>query len=143
MADLAYEIGSDTARLNEQLHYVFDKAGNLNYRTNNALVENFQVNSLNELTTNTNGGTLTVMGTTTSPATNVTVNGTNNALLYGDATFAATNMPLDDHLHRRRLRTVYGPARHEHRDGEHRHQHHVSVRRQRQPDQRRPAQFRL
>jgi hypothetical protein len=30
---------------NEQLHYVFDAAGNLSYRTNNALVENFQVNS--------------------------------------------------------------------------------------------------
>jgi RHS repeat-associated protein len=41
----------------------------------------------------TNGGTLTVMGTTTSAATNVTVNGS-NALTYGDATFAATNMPL-------------------------------------------------
>jgi RHS repeat-associated protein len=33
------------------------------------------------------------MGTTSSIATNVAVNGT-NALLYGDATFAATNMPL-------------------------------------------------
>jgi RHS repeat-associated protein len=58
------------------------------------MIENFQVNSLNELTQNTNGGRLTVMGTTTtSKATNVTVNGT-NALIYGDATFAATNMPL-------------------------------------------------
>jgi hypothetical protein len=57
------------------------------------LLQNFQVNSLNELTANTNGGTLTVMGTTTSPATNVAVNGT-NAHLYLDATFAATNMPL-------------------------------------------------
>lgn len=57
------------------------------------LVENFQVNSVNELTTGTNGGRLTVMGTTSSQATNVTVNGT-NALLYGDATFASTNMPL-------------------------------------------------
>jgi hypothetical protein len=27
--------------------YGFDPAGNLNYRTNNALIENFQVNSLN------------------------------------------------------------------------------------------------
>src|SRR5271157_496539 len=62
--------------------------------TNNTLIENFQVNSLNELTTNTNGGTLTVVGTTTSATvTNVTVN-TSNALLYGDATFAATNIPL-------------------------------------------------
>ncbi len=79
--------------MNEQLRYAYDAAGNLAYRTNNTLVENFQVNSVNELTTGTNGGRLTVMGTTSSQATNVTVNGT-NALLYGDATFAATNMPL-------------------------------------------------
>ena len=49
------------------------KAGNLAYRTNNALVEKFQVSSVNELTTGTNGGRLTVMGTTSSQATNVTV----------------------------------------------------------------------
>jgi RHS repeat-associated protein len=93
IADQAYEVSGGAARLNEQLHYGFDRAGNLNYRTNNALIENFQVNSLNELTANTNGGTLTVMGTTTSPATNVAVNGA-NAARYNDATFAATNMPL-------------------------------------------------
>ena len=51
------------------------------------------MNSLNELTTNTNGGTLTVVGTTTSPATSVTVNGS-SATLYGDATFAAAGLPL-------------------------------------------------
>jgi len=43
------------------------------------------VNSLNELTGNTDGGTLMVMGTTTSAATNVIVNGTNSADIYGDA----------------------------------------------------------
>src|SRR5665213_3724755 len=92
-SDLAFE-SADGTRYNEQLRYTFDHGGNLAYRTNNNLVENFMVNSLNELTTNTNGGTLTAMGsTTTTLATNVTVNGT-NALLYGDATFAATNMPL-------------------------------------------------
>jgi RHS repeat-associated protein len=93
IADQAYEISGGAARWNEQLHYAFDAAGNLNYRTNSMLIENFQVNSLNELTENTNGGKLTVVGTTTSPATNVTVNGS-NALFYGDATFAATNLPL-------------------------------------------------
>ncbi|MGA2175353.1 MAG: RHS repeat-associated core domain-containing protein [Verrucomicrobiota bacterium] len=93
VGDNAYEQSNSAPRLNEQLSYVFDPAGNLNYRTNNGLIESFQVNSLNELTMNTNGGTLTVMGTTTSPATSVTVNGT-NALHYGDSTFAATNMPL-------------------------------------------------
>jgi hypothetical protein len=61
--------------------------------TNNALIQNFLVNSDNELTTATNGGTLTVVGTTTSAATNVTVNST-AASRYGDATFAATGLPL-------------------------------------------------
>jgi hypothetical protein len=91
--DQASEVSGGAARMNEQLHYVFDPAGNLTYRTNNTLIANFSVNSDNELTANTNGGKLTVMGTTTSAATNVTVNGT-NALRYNDATFAATNMPL-------------------------------------------------
>jgi len=56
------QVISDTAaegttnRLNEQLHYGYDPAGNLANRTNNSLVQSFQVNSLNELTTNTNGG---------------------------------------------------------------------------------------
>jgi hypothetical protein len=92
-SDQAYEESGSVTRLNEQLRNGFDPAGNLAYRTNNTLVENFQVNALNELTANTNGGTMTVVGTTTSAATNVTVN-SSNALFYGDATFAATNMPL-------------------------------------------------
>jgi RHS repeat-associated protein len=91
LGDVASE--GSTNRLNEQLHYGFDPAGNLNYRTNNALVQNFVVNSNNELTTATNGGTLTVVGTTTSAATNVTVNG-GSALRYGDATFAAAGLSL-------------------------------------------------
>ncbi len=113
VGDQAYEVSGGAARLNEQLRYAFDKAGNLNYRTNNTLIENFQVNTVNELTANTNGGRLTVVGTTTSAATNVAVNGT-NAAHYGDATFAATNMPLttsytataSDSLGRRATNTV-------------------------------------
>jgi RHS repeat-associated protein len=93
IADLAYETNNGPPRLNEQLTYGFDPAGNLNYRTNNALIQNFAVNSDNELTTATNGGTLTVVGTTTSLATNVTVNG-NAASRYGDATFAARGLSL-------------------------------------------------
>lgn len=76
-----------TPRLQEQFGYAYDAAGNLNLRTNNALVQTFNVNTLNELTTATNSGTLTVAGTTTIPATNVTVNGL-TAGLYADATFA-------------------------------------------------------
>lgn len=71
-------------------------AGNLLLRTNNGptgLIQSFYVNNLNELTNNTNSGKLTVVGTTTSYATNVTVNGV-TASNYSDATFAATNMPL-------------------------------------------------
>ena len=86
------EAGGVTNRWQEQFGYAYDAAGNLNVRTNNALVQTFNVNSLNELTTTTNAGRLTVAGTTTSPATNVTVN-TSNAVLYADVTFASTNQP--------------------------------------------------
>jgi len=63
------EAGGVTNRLQEQLGYAYDAAGNLNQRTNNALIQNFGVNNLNELSTVTRSGTLTVAGTTTSPAT--------------------------------------------------------------------------
>ena len=65
----------------------------MQYRTNNTLVQAFGVNKLNELTAETNSGSLTVMVTTTPAATSVTVNGS-NAVLYGDSAFTATNMPL-------------------------------------------------
>jgi RHS repeat-associated protein len=84
------EPGGTTNRWQEQFGYRYDAAGNLNFRTNGSLIENFLVNNLNELTSNTNSGTLTVAGSTTSLATNVTVN-TFNAVLYADATFASTN----------------------------------------------------
>jgi RHS repeat-associated protein len=84
------ESGGTTNRWQEQLGYTYDAAGNLNFRTNNTLLQNFNVNNLNELATETNGGPLTVAGTTTTPATSVTVN-TSNAVRYADATFASTN----------------------------------------------------
>jgi RHS repeat-associated protein len=83
------------SRWQEQLGYGYDAAGNLNQRTNNALVQNFTVNKLNELTNLLRSGTFTVAGTTSSGATNVTVN-TTNATLYADHTFAATNFTLAD-----------------------------------------------
>jgi len=73
--------------LHEQFGYAYDAAGNLNYRTNNALTQTFAVNNLNELSNVTRSGTLTVAGTTMSTATNVTVNST-NAILYNDKSFA-------------------------------------------------------
>jgi RHS repeat-associated protein len=81
------ESGGTLVRQQEKWGYAYDAAHNLNYRTNNALVQTFAVNNLNELTTVTNSGTLTVAGTTTVPAANVTVNG-QPANRYADATFA-------------------------------------------------------
>jgi len=59
----------------------------LKTRTNNALVQSFLVDTLNQLTNVSRTGTLTVAGSTTSPATNVTVNSL-SAELYADTTFA-------------------------------------------------------
>jgi RHS repeat-associated protein len=81
------------SRWQEQLGYVYDAAGNLNQRNNNAIVQNFNVNKLNELTNVLRSGTFTVAGTTSSGATNVTVN-TSNAVLFADHTFASTNQSL-------------------------------------------------
>jgi RHS repeat-associated protein len=98
------EPNGSTSRQNEQLGYAYDKAGNLNHRTNNALLQAFGVNSLNELTTNSRSGTLTVAGAASEPkggytswgvpagVTNVTVSGTGLssgvADLYYDGTWA-------------------------------------------------------
>src|SRR5207249_948317 len=80
------ESGGTTNRLHEQFGYAYDAAGNLYFRTNNALVQYFSVDPLNQLTdAAVYSGRLTVAGTTTSPATNVTVN-SSNALLYSDNT---------------------------------------------------------
>jgi RHS repeat-associated protein len=69
------------------LKYSYDATGNMSSRTNNALTQNFGVDSLNQLATVASTGTLTVAGTTSSAATNVTVN-TLTASVYNDATFA-------------------------------------------------------
>jgi RHS repeat-associated protein len=84
-----------TSRLQERLSYAYDPAGNLNWRTNNGLVQGFTVNTLNELTniSRTAGSTLTVAGSTIGVATNVTVN-SSNAALYADGTFAYAGLTL-------------------------------------------------
>jgi len=84
-----------TIRLNEEFGYTYDAAHNLYHRANNALMQTFNVNTLNELTTASRSGTFTAAGTTTSPATNVTVNAL-NAFLYNDATFAKDGFTLAD-----------------------------------------------
>ena len=86
-----------TPRLLEQLGYLYDAAGNLSYRTNGALRQVLSVDNLNRLTLTVRAGRMPVAGTTTSPATNVTVN-TTNAFLYADGTFASTNHLLANGL---------------------------------------------
>ncbi len=84
---------SGASRLNEQLAYAYDAAGNLNYRTNGALVETFTVGASNQIQSVARTGTLTVSGATPAPATNITVGGV-AAQTYSDFTFAATNNTL-------------------------------------------------
>jgi hypothetical protein len=77
--------------LQEQFGYGYDKAWNLNERTNNALIQSFAVNDVNELSSAGQSGTLTVAGSTTelgNDMTNVSVNG-EAAYEYTDGTFAA------------------------------------------------------
>ena len=53
----------------------------------------FAVNNVNQLSTGTRSGKLTVTGTSSSAATNVTVN-SSNAMRYADNTFVLTNVTL-------------------------------------------------
>ena len=89
------EGGGSTLRLNEQFGYAYDTAANLNFRTNNDLMETFSVNSRNELSTISRGTSMTVAGVTSMAATNVALNGL-SAAIYGDRTFARTNVGLSD-----------------------------------------------
>ena len=80
-------------RHNEQLAYAYDAAGNLHTRTNDALVQTFNVDALNQIDNVTRTGPLTVTGATPVPATNVTINGV-GAQTYGDFTFAGGSNTL-------------------------------------------------
>jgi RHS repeat-associated protein len=83
------------ARLQEQLGYAYDRADNLAYRTNNALVQTVNTDNLNQLSTSTRTGAMTVSGTTGAAATSVAVNG-QSASLYGDRTFELAGVALAD-----------------------------------------------
>ena len=96
---LGKESGGTTNRLQEQLKYAYDAAHNLNIRTNNALVQNFNVNDLNELSNVTRTGTLTVAGTVGEGSSagnpvSVTVSGSGAAAVYNDWTWARTNLTI-------------------------------------------------
>ena len=98
-----WEAGGTTARLQEQAGYGYDDAWNLQQRTNNALVQTFNVDNRNQLTTATRSGTLTVAGSVgdVAPAAlpvTVTVSGpglaSGAATVYADQTWARTNATL-------------------------------------------------
>jgi RHS repeat-associated protein len=89
------ESGGVTNRLQEQMNYGYDAAGNLQARTNNGFIQNFGVNARNELSAITRSGTFTVAGNTEGVATNVTVNAL-GAGLYADRTYASAGHTLLD-----------------------------------------------
>ncbi|MDB6016692.1 MAG: putative rhs-related protein [Pedosphaera sp.] len=95
------ESGGVTNRAGEQFGYAYDLANNLSNRTNNVLVQTFNVNSLNELSSASRSGTFTVAGTVSlsAPPVSVTVSGTTGlssgaATVYADGTWARTNATL-------------------------------------------------
>ncbi len=91
------EAGGTRDRLHEQFTYDYDLAGNVTHRTKNALGTTFTPNNLNELSSASRSGTLTVAGAVNSAvtATSVTVNSL-PAELYGDQTFARAGFTLND-----------------------------------------------
>ena len=86
-------VDSTIPRLNEQFGWAYDAAHNLHYRTNNALLQTFGADDLNQFTTGSRIGNFTLSGAASIPPTNVTVNG-QTAQFYGDFTFARTNLAL-------------------------------------------------
>ena len=72
LAATGRESGGTTNRAHEKMGYLFDAVGNLICRTNNAHVQTFRVNKLNQPTNAIRSGTFTVTGHTLSPASSVT-----------------------------------------------------------------------
>ena len=87
-----------TARKQEQFGYAYDKGWNLNRRTNNALVQTFTTDNLNQLTNVTRANSYTVAGSVSTTPTSVTVKDNANsavaATVYGDNTFARDGVTL-------------------------------------------------
>ena len=89
--------GSLTTRPHESFGYSYDAAGNLAIRTNNPggnqLLQSFSVDSLNQLTSATRSGLMTVSGLASGGTTSVTVNGS-SAQLFVDGSFAKQGLTL-------------------------------------------------
>ncbi len=87
-----------TPRYNENLGYTYDPAGNLTQRINDTLSQTFTVDPANELTNVLRTtSVMTVAGGLTNTPTSLSING-KAAGIYGDKTFAATNVALVDGL---------------------------------------------
>ena len=87
------ELSGGALRVQEQWANTYDKAGNLAQRVKNQLTETFVADANDQLTSVSSAGTLTVGGTASPAATQVSVNG-QTAALYADKTFAVPNVPL-------------------------------------------------
>ena len=85
---------SGAPRANEQLGWSYDTAGNVQYRTNGALLQTFTDDSANQLGGVARSGAFTVSGATPAPA-GVTING-QIAQTNADFTFAAGGFTLND-----------------------------------------------
>jgi RHS repeat-associated protein len=85
-----------TPRYNENFGYTYDPAGNLTQRINDTLSQTFAVDPANELTNVLRTtSVMTVVGGLTNTPTSLSING-KTANIYGDKTFAATNVALVD-----------------------------------------------
>ena len=85
----AFEPGGGL-RLNENLGYAYDAAGNLAWRTNNDFLQSFTCDAADELVNITRSGALTAAGSVTGAVTQLGINGTPTQI-YSDGTFATTN----------------------------------------------------
>ena len=85
----ALEPDNSTVRLNENLAYTYDASDNLASRNNNTLAQAFTSDALDQLSSITRNGTLTVSGSLTGAVASLGVNG-QVAQIYSDSTFATT-----------------------------------------------------
>jgi RHS repeat-associated protein len=86
--------GTGVVRHNEQLAYTYDAAGNLHIRTNDTLVQTFNVDSLNQLSNVIPTGPLILTGATPVPAIVSMYGGVSDAQTYGDFTFAFSGVAV-------------------------------------------------
>ena len=87
----AHTYASNNASILAFRHFGYDAAGNLAFRTNDLTsVRAYATDRLNQLTNFGLAGTITVSGTTTTNATNVTVNGVTATLNTNDGSYTAS-----------------------------------------------------